>query len=562
MTRRQRINDQLSSSTLCYLSLQVVKNSGDQSEALARSEIARDLLRVSGEVLLDPLVLLEAVRDSHGRVVDFVYRDLNQATCDHLGLSREDLLGRNLLELLPGIVKLGLFADFVRCVETGEPVAVDDLTYDNEILADTRRYDLRATRASRTSIGLTFRDVTERFRAAQLLAQARELQHRADMRYRRLLDNSGIGMGLLAPDGKFQIANQSMCDFFGYAVETLRTKNWHELTAPDYLDVDFKNVEDVLAGRSEFYRMNKQYIHADGHLIWGDLSVSCLRRPAGNVESFVVQIIDITSEVEARQQLAVLDEQNRLLAQRLQAQTDRLTEELQSAAVYVASILPVALDGPVRVSSCYLPSQEIAGDIFDYRWLDDDHLIVYLIDVSGHGVAPALLSVSVHNMLRSGSMSLATLLAPERVLTDLNQLFHMDQHDEHYLTMWCGVYEMSSRTLRYASAGSPPVFALTPDCPGAVAELLTDGRPLGMFDDTAYTSRSYAVPPSCRVLLFSDGAYEDARLDGRQLSLTDVKGLFTRLAGSPLGDLAETLRGMTPSGTFHDDCTLVRLDFD
>ena len=106
---------------------------------------------------------------------------------------------------------------------------------------------------------------------------------------------------------------------------------------------------------------------------------------------------------------------------------DRLSGELDSAAKYVASILPGDLDGPVRVRSRYLPSREIGGDSFGYMWIDDDHLIVYLIDVSGHGVEPALLSVSVHNLLRSRAMPTATLLSPEQVLAELNQLFGMDR---------------------------------------------------------------------------------------------------------------------------------------
>ena len=180
--------------------------------------------------------------------------------------------------------------------------------------------------------------------------------------------------------------------------------------------------------------------------------------------------------------------------------------------------------------------------------------------MSGHGIGPALLSVSVHNLLRCGSLPLPTLLAPDQVLAELNRLFEMDQHDGKYLTMWCGVYELSSRTLRYASAGHPPAIAVSLDATST--ELSTDGKPLGMFDDTVYTSRSYTVPPGCRVLLYSDGAYEDARVGDRELSRTDFKNLFTRLAGSSLDDLAETLRGLTPSGTFGDDCSLVRLEFD
>ena len=257
-----------------------------------------------------------------------------------------------------------------------------------------------------------------------------------------------------------------------------------------------------------------------------------------------------------------LSRQEHELREKLQAQTDRFTAELRSAAAYVSSILPGELEGRVRVSSRYLPSQELAGDTFDYRWIDDDHLIAYLIDVSGHGIEPALLSVSVHNLLRSGSLPRTTLLAPDQVLAELNRLFQMDKHGEHYLTMWFGVYEASSHTLRYASAGHPPAFAATPDTAIATTELTSNGKPLGMFGDTTYTQGSYTVPPGCRILLFSDGAYEDAHANGRQLSLTDFKDLFTRLAGSPLDDLVETQLGLTQSGTFGDDCSLVRLEFD
>jgi len=51
------------------------------------------------------------------------------------------------------------------------------------------------------------------------------------------------------------------------------------------------------------------------------------------------------------------------------------------------------------------PPRTVPEDCFDYYWIGDDHLLVYLIDVSGHGLEPALLSVSVHNMLRSGSLN-------------------------------------------------------------------------------------------------------------------------------------------------------------
>ena len=128
------------------------------------------------------------------------------------------------------------------------------------------------------------------------------------------------------------------------------------------------------------------------------------------------------------------------------------------------------------------PPRTVPEDCFDYYWIDDDHLLVYLIDVSGHGLEPALLSVSVHNMLRSGSLTTQTLLAPEAVLAELNRLFQMEQQRDHCFTARYGVYEKSTRTLRYANAGAPPAYAFTTATGNAVTatELNAKAAPVGV----------------------------------------------------------------------------------
>jgi phosphoserine phosphatase RsbU/P len=93
----------------------------------------------------------------------------------------------------------------------------------------------------------------------------------------------------------------------------------------------------------------------------------------------------------------------------LQIQKARLEAELSQAADYVRSLLPADLNptdlkSDISIRSCFRPSTELGGDSFDYYWLDRDRLIVYLLDVSGHGVGAALLSVSILNVLRSRSL--------------------------------------------------------------------------------------------------------------------------------------------------------------
>lgn len=406
----------------------------------------------------------------------------------------------------------------------------------------------------------SFRPIDDEVAAELALEEARRQQARADARYRRSIDNAAVGMCLTDTQGRFTDVNDAMCQFFGYDGETLTQMTFQELTAPEYRDVDRNDAHDILEGRIDAYRITKQYIHADGRRIWGDLSVSCIRDTNGQVESFIGQITDVTALVEA-------NELNRNLAQRLQHKSDQVTEELQSAAAYIASILPRALTGKVSITSRYLPSRELGGDSFDYRWIDDDHLLIYLIDVSGHGIAPALLSVSLHNMLRFGNLAPASLLEPDTVLSELNRRFQMDQHGYHYFTMWFGVYEISSRTLRYASAGSPPALAFSSATGMTVAvdELSAASPPIGMFEDTVFGLRTSSVPPGCRLLVYSDGASEIALANNRQLSWLDFKDLTSRVAASPdwtLEELINELRALTPSGDFEDDCSLIQLTFD
>ena len=65
-----------------------------------------------------------------------------------------------------------------------------------------------------------------------------------------------------------------------------------------------QNVREILSGQADTYRTTKQYLHADGHRIWGDLSLGCLRNLDGKVECFIAQITDVTPiEHELRERL-------------------------------------------------------------------------------------------------------------------------------------------------------------------------------------------------------------------------------------------------------------------
>ncbi len=118
--------------------------------------------------LLDPWVLLAAVRDSEGRIVDFRYVDANSAACQANRTTRDALLGTTLLTLLPDHASSGLFDAYAKVVETGEPLALDEEPFVDPFDGVERRFDNRAVRVG-DGLSFTWRDVTARYQLRQSL---------------------------------------------------------------------------------------------------------------------------------------------------------------------------------------------------------------------------------------------------------------------------------------------------------------------------------------------------------------------------------------------------------
>ncbi|MBU3751689.1 MAG: PAS domain S-box protein, partial [Mycobacterium sp.] len=115
-----------------------------------------------------------------------------------------------------------------------------------------------------------------------------------DQRYRLLMDHSAVPAALATPDGRLTLVNQAMATLVGYDIDTLLTMTWQDLTAPETIAEELQVVADMIAGRRDSYRAVKQYIHAAGHRVWADLTLSCIRGPDGELEHFIAQIIDVT----------------------------------------------------------------------------------------------------------------------------------------------------------------------------------------------------------------------------------------------------------------------------
>jgi sigma-B regulation protein RsbU (phosphoserine phosphatase) len=250
-----------------------------------------------------------------------------------------------------------------------------------------------------------------------------------------------------------------------------------------------------------------------------------------------------------------LEESQRLLAQ-----------EVAQAARYVQSLLPEKLDGPVRTDWRFVPSTQLGGDMFGYHWLDPDHLAIYLLDVSGHGVGSSLLAVSAINVLASQSLPSTDFRDPAAVLRKLNEIFTMEKQNNKYFTLWYGVYRRKARELAYGNAGHPPALLFT----GPTAEaaglhwLKSQGPVIGILPE--YDAETTVVPLDgyARLLVYSDGVFE---VEDRAGVMWKFDDFVTYVAGLPktgeaMDQLLAHVRGRCGLEVLADDFSMLEVRFE
>lgn len=257
----------------------------------------------------------------------------------------------------------------------------------------------------------------------------------------------------------------------------------------------------------------------------------------------------------------ILRERERKIFEALKQSQKVLAAELAEAAAYVRSLLPPPLEtGPVRTAWRFQPSTELGGDAFGHHWLDETHLAFYLLDVCGHGVGAALLSISVLNVLKSHALPGVDFLDPSAVLAGLNRTFTMEKQNNMFFTIWYGVLATDTRELKFACGGHPPAVLLDPADPGA-RELRAPGAIVGGFPEAKYATELRVLGPGSRLYVFSDGIYELARTDGTTMQLGEFIAELARPSpGSKLNDIMAWADSIRAGAKFEDDISILELD--
>ncbi|EYC51474.1 diguanylate cyclase [Hylemonella gracilis str. Niagara R] len=118
-----------------------------------------------------------------------------------------------------------------------------------------------------------------------------------------VFEHAGIGMALVAPDGRCLHLNRKLCDLIGYTQDELLTKSLQDITHPDEQHADADQVHRLLVGETEACTLEKRYLHRAGAVVWVRLTVTLIRKPGGEPDCFVFAVEDIGASKRLEQQL-------------------------------------------------------------------------------------------------------------------------------------------------------------------------------------------------------------------------------------------------------------------
>ena len=255
----------------------------------------------------------------------------------------------------------------------------------------------------------------------------------------------------------------------------------------------------------------------------------------------------------------------------------RMSRDLKAAAKIQETFLPrnVPSVPGAEFAWVYRPCDELAGDGLNVIPLGGGKVALYILDVSGHGVASALLSVSMSRLLSAPSepSSILTrdghsggrseIVTPAEVAAHLNRLFPFDPATEQFATMVYGILDVASGEFRYISAGHPGPVHLPCDAEPII--LQSQGSPIGLAED-AYEERSVRLAAGDRLFLYSDGVPEAMNPAGKQFGDARLLETIGQARSQPLQEnvftLVDTVARWHGSGKFQDDVSILAMGLD
>jgi len=365
------------------------------------------------------------------------------------------------------------------------------------------------------------------------------------------------------PNNPIIYANQGFERLTGFPVEFALGKNCRFLQGPSTDRATAHEIKQALVEKRPC-RVEILNYRKDRTPFWNGLSITPVRDAAGRVTHYIGIQSDVTKRRQAED---ALQEANR----RLELANLTMKRDLEAAARIQQALLPSSAPEIPGLSTAWIlkPCDELAGDGLNVVRLDKDRVAVYVLDVSGHGVPAALLSVTLNRWLTptSGPSPLRTVdgdaVAPARIAERLNRQFPLDPRTAQYFTILYGVLDVRARSFRYVAAGHPaPLLLRRGQAPRA---LEAPNFPVGVVPEPRFEEDRVDLEAGDRLYLYTDGLPETENSAEAPFGIARMLESLASCREQSLEASVERLVGAAEvwreGGRQDDDISLLALEF-
>ncbi|MCM3722902.1 SpoIIE family protein phosphatase [Solibacillus isronensis] len=368
-----------------------------------------------------------------------------------------------------------------------------------------------------------------------------------------LIENAPCGLLTLSAQGEILTINKTMLNLLHYpSSEHLIGKHFNVLLSPSsqifcqlYLVPMMKvkqAVEEMFLTllsvmKEEIPILLNASVH-DNH------PFTCVIFPIRNrsaLEDALINARKMTEDAYLEKEQALLElerkQQDLLQANQINTKIMRETErDLQIAKkVQETALTNDITNDNIEILSYYHASKSLSGDIFGFYQVTPQKYAIILLDVMGHGVSSALITMSLQSMFQK---LISREAAPEKVLQELDQylhdLFQNNQDAWHYCTAIYLNIDIRTQTIEYINAGHPPAI-LQVDNNGVQQELGATNPPLGTFENILFKSRTLHYERGTKILLYTDGVSE-------AFECNTLNDLLNESISCPLAQTKETIQ--------------------
>lgn len=280
----------------------VARDVTERAEAVAAVKAGEERLHAAVSTMLDPFVVLRSVRDDADAIVDFVYEYANRAAGDANGIDPAELIGKRLLDLLPAHRDTGLFDRYVETVETGRPLVLDGLEYEDSWggVRERRVFDVRAVRVG-DGLAFTWRDVTRRESMARELADAHTAAARAFARLDAVVDAAPLAIAAIDTSDRVTLWSKGAEQLFGWREEEILGRALP--IVPDDQRDEYASSRSRERGGEPLVGVELIRRHKDGHAIPVAFYTAPVVDDRGDLVETVGVIVDITERKESERLL-------------------------------------------------------------------------------------------------------------------------------------------------------------------------------------------------------------------------------------------------------------------